>query len=275
MKICVFIAVLLSITATPVLSKDVWLIQGNATGPRIGFFGNLVWASDVVFHNRGTNPVDVRILGVSNEQQPSVRPERLAIPPGRTLSFLGKFRGIWDPNPKTPLWVLHLDVPDEIYVEGTLWIGYLFDHPPMFSPDFGRVAIPAWRTLTSPNNPKIHLNADLGSISGRINVGIYNASASAEASATVEIRRLGCDDLIASHSFRIPSNTLQQFGDLARVPLTGCAEEPGYPSAYVVVKVDQPSLSYVAVVTNEVLPTVPGFDTTVIPAVGTLLVATP
>ena len=254
-----FHIIILVFLANSGFSRELWIVQANAVGYRVGP-SSLRWRSDVFFHNQGPVSAEVRLLKVSNEMPGFSRQDRFSIDPGRTTGLEREMAETWDPRLPTPLWVVHVDVPETVIVEGTLQIGSeLVTGPPNFAFEFGRVSMPVWDRLTPSNVPKTHVGADLGDIKGHVNVGVFNASATADAETTIEIRRVCDDALIATHSFVVPPNTIQQFGNLVEVPLGFCTGGPGpfmYPTAYVVVTTNQPSLSYVAVVSNQGLPTV-------------------
>ena len=161
------------------------------------------------------------------------------------------------------MFVMHLDAPEKVIVEGTLQIGYDFLPGEFFNFRLGRLSIPAWPRLIPAGTTHVHLGADLSDatdLPARVNVGIYNSSPTQVALATIEVRR-ACDDAImAIHSVMVPPNEIQQFGNLATVPFAYCEGVVGlisdYPTAYVTVTVDQPSLSYVSVLANNALPSV-------------------
>lgn len=122
---------------------------------------------------------------------------------------------------------------------------------------FGRTSLPVFRSLAAPNNPQVHLGADLGGLPSRINVGIYNASQDATATARIELRSACNDTLLQSRIVSIPPNTIHQFGGFGAHVF--CERRFGSSAGtdfamYVVVTVDQPSLSYVAALRNDELP---------------------
>jgi len=121
--------------------------------------------------------------------------------------------------------------------------------------------MPVVRTLTPPGVAQVHLGTDIGGDSvgsddGRTNIGVYNAG-SAIALATAQLRRACDGSLLETRSGFIPPNTIIQLNNFSSV-FTGCSALRAAPyEAYVVVTVDQPSLSYAVTLSNQRLPYIP------------------
>ena len=86
---------------------------------------------------------------------------------------------------------------------------------------------------------------DLGLATSRFNAGIFNAG-SATAAANIAVYQACDDTLLETRTVSIPADTAIQVGGLGSV-LTHCpAETPlNIWLRYAVVRVDQPSLSYI------------------------------
>jgi hypothetical protein len=217
----------------------------------------IFWTPDLILHNAGTQDARVRLLGLSNNIQPSLTTE-IVVPSHRTRSGLHLLGQI--PGGQLPfLWVAKLDIPEGIVAQSRVEASPSdcgHTRPPE-PPSYGAFSLPITRSLTPPNSTKVHLAADLGSQNTYVNVGVYNASVE-PAHATVELRQ-ACDDaLLDQRTIAIPGNTIVQLGGLDG-PLTSCETGATLGSAwvrYVNVTVDQPSLSYVISKMNE-LPNPP------------------
>ena len=256
---------LLIASSTQALSAEVYLIQADASGWQIDGCNILQWWTDVFFHNEGSEEKTVQLLGVSNGVLPTI-PEppgtQIKIPTKKTVSLRRRAGSYWAPLPpigRVPLWVARLEVPPEVVIEDTLFVGTLRTcHTPTNMPLYGTISLPIFRSLTPANVPKTILGADLGGlIPNRTNVGIYNASQSSEAVGKIEIRKSCDDELLEERTVTIPADTIIQFGGFGSV----AANCPPFPdaytgSAYVVVTVNQPSLTYIANVASDRDPSI-------------------
>jgi hypothetical protein len=97
----------------------------------------------------------------------------------------------------------------------------------------------------------------LGDLNSHINIGIYNAGRD-PASAVVEIHR-ACDGVVVDNrTVSVPVDTIQQFGGFAAIASSVDCPFNGVNGlnrlAYAVVTVNQPSLSYAAIVADGQLP---------------------
>lgn len=265
------VLVALALVAAPneAYAEEVYVVRFQAPGPLVeppcGYLG---WHDHLVFHNSTSQEASIRLLGVSNGNRRNDAID-LPISPGRTSSVSGTALS-WNPNTSATLWINRLEVPIGTFMtsrlEATIGVGA----PCPISTE-RRVVValpfPVFRALTPPNVKQFHLATDVGSdrtgspANARLNVGIYNASAS-RANAKIEMRR-GCDDsLVASGSMVIEPNTIVQVPNVrawsGRPPDLGSScSALGTPyrafdyNLYAIVVVDQPSLSYAVSVSNE------------------------
>lgn len=254
---------------TPLTSRsaDVYLVQADARG-YLNSCETVSWITDAVFYNRGTTTATVSFKNTSNGAVDEAMALRsFAIPAGRSASLSRMTGRAWAPRANAPLWVTTVDVDGEVDVKDVLLIGTdpysagcirISGNP---IENRGRAAYPVFRELAAANEPQIHLATYLGAETpGRLNVGIYNA-APEEAMAAVEVRR-HCDEaVVAFRSIPVQANTIIQVPIFSGVgPVEGCplhlAGELGGPprSLYTIVKVDQPSFSYVANVIDSQAP---------------------
>lgn len=256
------LALLLFVAAAVASASDVWLVQGLADAPTEDPCIVTAWSGDIVLRNVTNNSARVSLKGISNASAllPSA-PPFIDVAPGQTKSVTATVGGRWTAftgGSPVPIWITHLDVPAGVLVEDRIEIGSINNCsavPPTRTPIYGKISFPAIRALTPANEVQTHLGTDLGAVDARVNVGIYNA-AEQPASANVVIRR-ACDDrIIGERQLAIAANTLVQISitpDLK--PLAGgCPEQTTPPwVAYTTVRVDQPSLSYVAMLANQSL----------------------
>lgn len=228
-------------------ASQLYALQGMAIGPPLDPCTFYRWDGDLLFHNVGTTDAVVRAINVSNGRLPSGVPLELPVPPGKTVALGTR----WRPVPVLPpLWVIELDVPNDVVVESRIVIATEYcAGPPTGNPKRGKLSFPIFRALQPPGSIKVHLGTDLASISARNNVAIYNVGTVA-ANAHIEIRR-GCDDaLVDSRDVQIAANSVISVNGFDAP--TGC-DLPGTtpPSVtYVTVVVDQPSLSWVSTLAN-------------------------
>lgn len=234
------------------------------TGPNCEY---LYWQDEMIFHNTGDAPASVRLISVSNGARPA-NPEALPIGPRTTRTSDGDasiLTGTWGPTPPASLWVAHLDVPDGILAVSRASVRTFAGCNPFPGPSgrtFAGVPMPVVRELTPPGVRSVHLGVDLGGTDtagpevARTNVGIYNAGA-ATASAFIELRQACDDSVVTNRSLSIPANSIVQTRMDADV-FEGCngLNAAGY-DRYVVVTVDQPSLSYSISLSNQRPPWFP------------------
>jgi hypothetical protein len=255
MRLPTFIACSLLITLAPVaFAADAWVL-GGFVGPCQG----LQWEADALLFNSLATPAVVRLLSVSDG--PDNVPDQnrdLELLPRQTVAVV-RSAG-WGPSADVPLFMLHLDVPAGVAVEGVLNLGTgtgvdcsLIPRPDN-SALYGVIRFPHFRTLIPAHQEQIHLGTTLGGQKSRNNVGIYNSSAAA-ATAHVELRR-ACDDRIVSETDVVlaPNTTTQvrlenKSTDICTGPAQTWVD-------YVSVTVDQPSVTWVSTIANDVEPRV-------------------
>jgi hypothetical protein len=248
----VIASLLLLVTTHGVFAADVWVL-GGLTGSCRG----LQWNADTLLFNRQLTPATVRLLGVSDgpDNTPPALRERV-IAPRETIQLTGSG---WNPGGDAAIYVVHLDVPTGVTVEGLLNIGIgdggCTDPPIDRTAIYGTIHMPHFRALIPANQEQIHLGTTLGTIRERNNVGIFNAGEN-PAIAHVELRR-SCDDRLADEKtiHLAPNSTVQ-------VQLNNPADDiscegPVQPWIhYITATVDQPTLTWVSTLANDVEPRV-------------------
>jgi hypothetical protein len=144
-----------------------------------------------------------------------------------------------------------------VFVEGRLEYGYDLpcDIKPPLPPDLplGKASMPVARELSPAGKVQMFGGTDLGIQNARVNVGIYNAARTG-AAATVRVVRAACAaEAVTSTAIAVPPDTLLQ--TRVGIPAICAGADRAAPNAtvlYVALTVDQPSLSYVAVISNDV-----------------------
>mgnify|MGYP000247536109 CR=1 FL=1 len=240
------LAVLLLLIVTPVQARDVYALQGRATGSPVDDCIALRWVGEVLFYNDGSAPEVIMLRNVSNGgPAPGVSQQFVILPhAGTTLSANVDWRRAIPEG----VWVLHMDVPDSVSVESSIEIGEescALGSPPADGAR-GRITYPVFETQQPANVGKIHLGTDLSLIPTRNNVTVYNAGA-APATARVEVRQLCDNQIVDARFFDVPADTAVQVTGLSTA--TTCATDKPYLT-YVTVVVDQPSLSWVTSIAN-------------------------
>ena len=233
-----------------VCADDVWVLQGNAQASQEG--GNVLlylYTSDVLFYNPNQSSARIRVIEVSNGVLQTMDRE-LILPPAKSTS-IARAGKAWRPDSTASLWVTHLDVPAGVIVESRISVGELctvcgnMPNPGIF----GKLSFPVMRTLQTPLVPKIHVGTDLHAVPARNNVAIYN-DAVITAHAHIDVHQLCDEAIIDSRDITIPAKTVLQTNNLSAAP-SGCMTAgPGAEYTYVVVTVDQPSISWVSSLSN-------------------------
>ena len=236
---------------------DAYFVRFNAQHQTTA--GNLIWLDDILLYNMAPTPVVARFVGVSNGSPQADLP-LLTLPPGQTVS-LNATQAVnekWRPIPVPLLWVLHLDIPNDVVVESRDEYYSSFGVPELFFPiALGKVSMPIFRELAPAGKPQVHLGTDLSANDSRLNVMIYNGG-SGSAIATIEVRRTCDSALMDSRTITIAANTLVQTGSLAAGASETCtSQNTASWMRYTVVTVSQPSLTFVSNL-NESLRSVPG-----------------
>lgn len=226
-----------------VLGSDVWAFRFDSLSPSI----STSWHDDLVFHNTTGEVAVVRLIGVSNGGIQEGDLAQVSIASGRTVSLRDLF-GAWQ-APDSPLWVVHVDVPDGVLVfsrggaDGECPSPCTIPSNPF--PNLGAFSMPVFRSLAPAGQAQIHMGADLGLEPSRTNVGIYNAG-SVAATATIALFQACDDSVLETRTISIPADTAAQGGGLGSTP-THCAPITPLNTwlRYATVTVDQPSLSYI------------------------------
>lgn len=228
------------------------------------------WWDQLTFRNVGSSDRTVRLLEASNGYVPP-QDEVLNVPAGKTRSLFvfpipqqGRHGNAWAPRDPYVFIVNRLAVPSDVLVEsrGEVYGGGGDGGPLPCDPFrvgttiFGSFSLPVVRSLTTPNSAQYHLASDLGTLTSRTNVGIYNGGA-AQATATIEVRR-GCDDaLVETRTVSVPGNAVIQAGgfvnDYLQSGCTGFGSTPDH-NRYVIVRVDQPSFSFITTIAQDLPP---------------------
>lgn len=242
--------VLLIANASAVFAADAWVLRGFA-GPCLG----LQWEADTLLFNTLPAPAVVRLVSIGDGPDPFPEPDReLVLPPGQTLSL--NRNTAWHPGTDVPLFVLRLDVPEGVLIEGVLNLGTGSGDgcplPPV--PDnsavYGVIHLPHFRALVPANQEQIHLGTTLGGNPARNNVGIYNAAAM-PATARVSLHR-ACDNrLVADTTIQLAANSTTQVRLENKSTDTCTGSVPTWVD-YVTVTVDQPSVTWVSTLANGV-----------------------
>jgi hypothetical protein len=254
MRVPSLIARSLLITLAPMaFAADAWVL-GGFVGPCSG----LQWEADALLFNPLATPAVVRLLSVSDG--PNDVPEQnreLELLPRQTVAVL---RSAGWGRADVPFFMLHLDVPAGVVIEGVLNLGTgtgvdcsLIPRPDN-SALYGVIRFPHFRTLIPAHQEQIHLGTTLGGQRSRNNVGIFNAGAAA-ATAHVQLRR-ACDDRVVSETdVTLAPNTTTQVR-LENKSTDTCTGLVQSWVDYVTVTVDQPSVTWVSTIANDVDPRV-------------------
>lgn len=246
--------VLLIANAGAVFAADAWVLRGFA-GPCLG----LQWEADTLLFNTLPAPAVVRLVSISDGPDPVPQPHReLVLPPGQTLSL--NRTTSWHPRAEVPLFVLRLDVPEGVLIEGVLNLGTgsgegcPLPPAPDSSAAFGVLHLPHFRALVPANHKQIHLGTTLGGSPARNNVGIYNAAA-VPANARLSLHR-ACDNrLVDETTIQLAANSTTQVRLKNKSTDTCTGSVPTWVD-YVTVTVDQPSVTWVSTLASGVPPRV-------------------
>ena len=174
-----------------------------------------------------------------------------ASPTAGTTAADGDDDGSAQPDPTdSDLWVARFDAPDGVLVSSR---GGLDSEcpspcgsPPNPFPNLGAFTMPVFRSLTPAGARQFHFGADLGTQASRSNVGIYNGGVAA-GTATIALYR-ACDDaLLGVRTVSVPANFALQVGMAGDDAAAGCSDQSKLNTwlRYVIVTMDQPSLTYV------------------------------
>lgn len=261
-RVCLLGILFLAAGTCRAFAGDVYAVRFEAHSHLADGFLCVNWYDDLVFHNPTSTDATVSLLGLSNSPTPTA-PTALVVPAGKTVAATTHVN--WNPIPPTPLWIVHLDVPDGLIVQSRaeafseICIGGV---PPSLVPDYGAFSLPIGRSLTPAGSKKVFLGADLGAEANHSNVGVFNGGTET-AHAVIEIHEACGEVLLDSRTISIAPDMLVQVNGLAAglgAADNGCPTyTPGNWVRYVTVTVDQPSFSYVVVKMDDltVPPTIP------------------
>ena len=249
----VLMVVLLIANSGAVFAADAWVLRGFA-GPCLG----LQWEADTLLLNTLPAPAVVRLVSVSDGTDSIPEPDReLIVPPGQTLSL--NRNTAWH-QPDVPLFVLRLDVPEGVLIEGVLNLGTgsgdgcPLPPAPDSSAAYGTIHLPHFRALVPANQKQIHLGTTLGGNPARNNVGIYNAAAT-PATVHLSLHR-ACDNrLVDEATIQLAGNSTTQVR-LQNKSTDACTGSVPTWVDYVTVTADQPSVTWVSTLANDVPPRV-------------------
>lgn len=229
-----------------------------------GGCGSFYWFDELIFHNNSSTDATVRLVGVSNGQ--AVSPQPLLLAAGTTRSSLvpGPEFLTWVPTSHPIAWVAKLDVPDGVILTSRALVNHFTPCPcGKFQPcvfTYAGLDLPVSRALTPPGTPSYFMGADVGGLGifpspdSRTNILVFNGGSS-PAAAVVELRNAADDTVAASQTLEIAPNTVVQ------ASVSGSGFATGGQAAsferYVVVTVDQPSLSTVVSLANDRPPFFP------------------
>lgn len=244
------------------LAATIWIIGGNAVTPSSNPCIATIWTGDAALQNTTDAPLTVQQMSFSDIRSlPFIAPSFTILP--HTTTSLGRQRSLHHiGTPQTSVWVDQLDVPDGVLVDSRIEIGASLCNvsPPISGPVNGKLSTPTFRALVPAGTVQRHLGTDLGLLDARVNVGVFNAG-EATAHAHVEVRR-ACDDaLLGQSDATLNRNSLIQVSMNVGAPKAACTEaDIDYWVSYTTVTVDQPSLSFVSTISNNVsLPIGPIF----------------
>lgn len=243
-------------------ARDVWVVRTLTFMP--GPCPATAWRDNLIFYN--TTTVDQRVtpLGASNGYQ-IPQGQDLVVPAQRSRSvvhqanYSGGVLNAWTPAAmgQPILLVNKLDVPTGVLIESRMEIYGIggAEEPCPLGPGVigglevvGHFGFPVIERLAPPNTPLYHLGADLGTLTSRTNVGVYNAE-DISATATIEVRA-ACDDrLLETRTVTVPGNSLVYSQGFRNTFLgTTCFGLPASPnySRYVLVTLDRAGFSFIA-----------------------------
>lgn len=249
MRTQVILAVLVFAIYSPVaFAADVWAL-GGFVGPCSG----LQWYADALLFNTGNTPAQVRLLSVSDGPDDVADSRELDLLPGQTAAILQTKS--WAPRGDAPLFMWHLDVPDGVIIEGMLSLGTgegvdcgLVPRPNGLGL-YGATRFPHFRALVPANQKQVHLGTTLGQIRARNNVGIFNAGENTT-TAHIELLRACDNHVLDQRTVQLAPNSTTQ----VRVESDSteeCADTAFYWLRNVIVRVDQPSLTWVSTLAND------------------------
>ena len=238
------VAVCLVLVAATAGAAEAYVFRFHSQGASGGVL-RILWRDDLILHNVTDEDQVVRLLemtGGAGDRTPEI-----SVPAGRTVTLNPTNRpGIWEPE-DTELWVVHLEVPDDVLVRSRadafscLCMGGM---PQSGVPDFGSFAMPVFAALVPAGDRQVHMGADLGGETSRVNVGFFNGGTTAT-NVSVDLYQACGGQLLERQTLSVGPASVRQI-TLAASSEPTCSD----PSTadwlrYITVIADQPSLSYV------------------------------
>lgn len=225
----------------------------------------VTWSDILTFYNTTDSPLTVRILGISNGTPNRTTPDVIELPPRAVVYPDQILNTAWIPKGDglPLLWIMNLDVPKGVVIESRdeIFLTNSCILLPFNAVSLAKVSMPVFRAVVPANEEQVHLGTDVGSKNAHINVGVYNQS-DVVANAHIEVRR-SCDGSVTdARDVQVPAASVVQFNGFQKGPnVVGCSTSPftyNY-GRYTVVRVDQPSVTFVTVIGNE-LNLIPGIS---------------
>lgn len=245
MRVTIITALCCASLAARLIAADVWVVGGIGES-QTGSCTPIRWLADPLLYNTGVTVASVRIVHVSNGA--GIDNVVASLRPGSVRGAIALGAGA-----DAALWITHFDLPDGIGVEGRMEY-FAVNKCTLFPPDpspLGKVTTPVFTWLVPAGQEQIHFGTDLARQRARLNISVYNAG-SVPALATAAVHLPECHEAKpVSNAFIVPADTAMQ------VPLgeVDCGTRTWWPS-FVSVVVDQPSLSFVSSLSNEMPPSV-------------------
>ena len=229
----------------------IWVIGGSTQTPSSNPCIATTWLADTVLLNSTDNVATVSQNSFS-DRLGAATPRTFTIAPHSTTTMSRQRALAHVGQPNTPVWLDELDLPLGVFADSRIEIGASACNvsPPIFGPVNGKLSTPMFTSLVPANTVQRHIGTDLGLLDARVNVGIFNGGSSG-ATAHVELRR-ACDDaLLAQQTISLDPNALRQISLSSGAPKAVCpGADAGYWVTYTTVTVDQPSLSFVSTISN-------------------------
>jgi hypothetical protein len=179
------------------------------------------------------------------------------------VSLGDTFLASWEPLPVPAsgdnLWLLHLDVPDGIIIESRDELIRVSTSPfaELETPfPLGAAPMPVFTSIVPASRAQVHLGTDLGYRKSRINVTIYNAAA-LDGTAHIEVRCPSDGLVVSARDVVVPAKSVVQTNGLDPAIDKSFDRSCAGWVRYTVVTVDQPSLSLVSVVSEDLTSFVP------------------
>jgi hypothetical protein len=247
-----YVAALILLIARVAPATDVYVLRFLAGGAMVSACSQITWSDEILFRNPGAQPATVELVETTYDLLPGIA-RSLELPPQRVTSLTAT-NVRWQAATFPFIGVAHLRVPDDVQVTSRVLPGVAQCTGACSCPPFtnGQGALPqrTYTELIPANSPNIHLGADLPGIGSRTNVQVYNAS-DFPADVTVEIHE-NCGDLtLASTRLSVQPRSIATAGltpQLQTCPVSELSYDAG---TYVLVRSNQPGLSWVTTLAND------------------------